>query len=111
MARPVSISVKQISAAAKGSVSKALEQHKAAFPSPDYRVGFIPPYYWFGFVVYNPLVEKLSVSEAQALATSVHGGIADSMSAVKGGVPGVIWGGGHIICGFLPPPDINVFEE
>lgn len=111
MAKPVSLSVKQISAAAKDSVSKALQDHKAAFPNPDFRVGFIPPHCWFGFVVYNPLVDKLNAGDAQKLATDVHGSIAGSMSAVRGGIPGVILGGGHIICGFLPPPDVNVFEE
>jgi hypothetical protein len=111
MAKPVSLSVKQISAAAKASVARALEQHKAAFPNPDFRVGFIPPHCWFGFVVYNPLVDKLSLGDAQKLATDVHGGISASMSAVKGGIPGVISGGGHIICGFMPPPEVDVIEE
>ena len=47
MAKPVSISVKQISAAAKGSVAKALERRSAVLPKPNYRIGFIPPY-WGG---------------------------------------------------------------
>ena len=110
MAKPVSISAKSISAAAKTSVTKAIGRHKAAFPQPDYRLGFIPPYWWCGFIVENA-DGKLAVGEAQTLAADVHSGIAAEVPSVKGAIPGAILGGGHIICGFLPPPDINLIEE
>jgi hypothetical protein len=110
MAKPVSISAKNISAAAKGSVAKALERHKAVLPKPDYRLGFIPPYWWCGFIVENA-EGSLSFAAAQTLSADVHSGIADEVPAVKGAVPGAIFAGGHIICGFLPPPEIGLLEE
>ena len=110
MAKPVSISAKDISAAAKSTVSTAIKRHAAAFPKPDYRLGFIPPYWWVGFIV-ESAEGTLTFADAQKLATDVHSGIADSVASVRGGIPGVIFGGGHIICGFLPPPEINLIEE
>ena len=109
MAKPVSISAKNVSAAAKATVSKALDRHKAVFPRPDYRLGFIPPYWWVG-VIMDPAAE-LSLGNAEKVAAEVHRGIAESMPSVKGGIPGVISGNGHIIIGFAPPPDINLIEE
>jgi hypothetical protein len=111
MTKPVSISVKEISAAAKGTVAKALEQHKAAFPKPDYRIGFVPPHWWFGFVIYNPHIGELTLSNAQKLATEVHRGIAGSASSVKGGKPGVMLEDGTLTIGFVPPIEINLIEE
>ena len=110
MAKPVSISAKHISAAAKATVSKALDRRKAAFPTPDYRLGFIPPYWWVGVVVENAEA-TLTLADAQTLSTEVHSGIADQVASVRGGIPGTIFGGGHIICGFLPPPEIGLIEE
>ena len=112
MARPVSLSVKHISAAAKGSVAKALEQHRAAFPTnPDFRIGFVPPHWWFGFVIYNPVIDKIGLADAAKLASEVHGGIAGSVASVKGGKPGVVLGDGNLTIGFAPPIEVNVFEE
>jgi len=111
MAKPISISVKEISAAAKGTVSKALKDHEAAFPRPDYRLGYIPPYWWFGIVIYNPLDKGLTLDSAQQLATTVHGGIAASVASAKGGKPGVIFGDGGLTIGFAPSPDIGLIEE
>src|SRR5229473_2631325 len=111
MAKPVSISVKQISAAAKGSVAEALKRHQTAFPKPDYRLGFVPPYWWVGFVIYNPHNDDLTFGNAQKLAAEVHRGIAESVSSVKGGKPGVILGDGNLTIGFVPPIEINLIEE
>src|SRR6202171_4319585 len=66
MSRPVSISVGEISKAARASVEKALGGHKAAFPViPDHRIGFVPPYWWYGFVIYDAQLDKLGLGEAQ----------------------------------------------
>jgi hypothetical protein len=111
MAKPVSISVKEISAAAKGTVAKALEQHKAAFPKPDYRLGFVPPHWWVGFVIYDTHNGELTLGNAEKLATDVHRGIAASVSSVKGGKPGVMLGDGNLTIGFVPPIEINLIEE
>jgi hypothetical protein len=111
MAKPVSISVKQISAAAKGSVAKALERRSTVLPKPNYRIGFIPPYWWLGVIIDPQGPVELSLAKGEELAKEVHGGIADAVSAVRGGIPGVISSGGHIICGFLPPPEVELIEE
>ena len=110
MANPVSISAKNISAAAKGSVAKALERQKAVFPKPDYRLGFIPPYWWVGVVIpHQP--SELTLAAAEKLAGEIHHGIADSVSSVKGGKSGVISSGGNLTIGFAPPIEINLIEE
>jgi hypothetical protein len=111
MARPASISIGQVSKAAKTSVEKALADHHAAFPSlPEHRIGFIPPHWWFGFVIYNPKVDKLNFDEAQKLATQVHGGIAGAVPNLKAGKPGVVLGDGNLTIGFAPPNDIGPLE-
>jgi hypothetical protein len=111
MSRPVSISVGEISKAARTSVEKALTGHKATFPViPDHRIGFVPPYWWYGFVIYDAQLDKLGLGEAQKLATEVHHGIAGSVASVKGGKPGVLLGDGNLTIGFAPPIEINLIE-
>jgi len=114
MVMPVSISARQISAAAKSSVTKALEAHKDKLTlphKPELRIGFIPPYWWIGFVLEQAQIEKATLANVQTLATDVHRGIAGAVHPVADGKPGVILGGGHIICGFLPPPGLGAVEE
>jgi hypothetical protein len=111
MARPVSISVGEISKVAKATVEKALAGHKAAFPViPDHRIGFIPPHWWYGFVMFDAPIDKLGLADAQKLATEVQLGIAGSMVSVKGGKPGVIFNDGNLTIGFAPPIEINLIE-
>jgi hypothetical protein len=111
MSRPVAISVGEISKAAKATVEKALAGHKAAFPViPPHRIGFVPPYWWYGFVIYDAQIDKLGLGDAQKLATEVHVGIAGSVASVKGGKPGVICGDGNLTIGFAPPTEINLIE-
>ena len=112
MSRPVAISVGEISKAAKATVEKALGGHKAAFPViPPHRIGFVPPYWWCGFVIYDAQVDKLGLGEAQKLATEVQVGIAGSVASVKTGRPGVLLGDGNLTIGFAPPPEINLIEQ
>ena len=111
MAEPVSLSVRQISAAAKGTVAKALEAHSAAFPKPNYRFGFFPPRYWCGFVIYNGDHGKVSVADTARLAAEVHKGIAAAVPGVKGGKVGSILIDGNLTIGFVPPIEINIIEE
>ena len=68
MAGPTSLSVRELSAAAKGSVAKVLEQHKAKFPKPDFHFGFFPPHWWLGIVIRNPDLEHLTLGEANKMA-------------------------------------------
>jgi hypothetical protein len=111
MADPVSISLRQVSAAAKVTVAKALEQHQAKIPRPNYRLGYFPPHWWFGFVIYKPDLGQLSLGEAQKLATDVHTGIAASVAVTKGGKAGAFIGDGNLTIGFAPPIEINLIEE
>jgi hypothetical protein len=106
MAGPKSISIKQLAATAKRSVESALPAHQAAFPKPNYVLGFVPPW-WIGIVIRNP-VETATLGAAQKFATDIHRGVSGSVPGA--GAPGVLYGPGHIICGFIAPPDV-VLEE
>ena len=110
MVRAVSLSVGEISKAAKSSVDKALAGQKAFPKLPDHRLGFVPPHYWFGFVMDGAQIDKLTFGDAQRLAQEVHGGVAASVPGVKGGKPGVVLGDGHLTIGFAPPIEVNLFE-
>jgi hypothetical protein len=110
MARPVSISVKEISAAAKGSVAKVLEQHKAKFPKPDFVVGFYPPHWWLGIVIRNPDLDRVSLGEAQKVAVDLQHGIGGAVAALKPGKPGVVLGDGNLTIGFVPPEPVILGE-
>jgi len=110
MASPASISVKQLTAAAKSSAAKALQQHRAILPTPDYTVGFIPPYWWLDIVIRNP-DSKLTLVDAQKLATDVQSGVANSIAPLRSGTGAIIFVGGHVTVGFAPPPDVTVTEE
>ena len=112
MASPVSISVKSFSATAKASVTKALAARQAAFPKPNYRIGFAPPW-WLGIIIDNPL-DKVTLADAQGLATDIHNGVSPAVASVvstAGGEPGCVFGGGHIVCGFILPPDLRSFVQ
>jgi hypothetical protein len=112
MAGPVSLSLKNFSATAKTSVAKALDAHAAVFPKPNYTVGFIPPL-WLGIIIINP-DEKVTLADAQKLAADIQGGIgrATPTLTAAAATPSVVYGGGHIICGFIRPPDLmSVLEE
>jgi hypothetical protein len=112
MAEPVSLSVGKISAAAKTSVERALAQHKASFPTiPHYRLGYFPPHWWFGFVIYNQNIDKVTFGDAQKLAAEVHGGIAAAVPGVKGSQPGVALSDGFLTIGFAPPIDVKTMLE
>ncbi len=109
MGDPVSISIKQVSAVAKASVTKAIEQRAVQFPIPNYTVGFIPPHWWLGIVIRNPDSE-ITLADAQKLATNVQSGVASSMTALRGGTAGIIFVGGHVTIGFAPPPETVIQE-
>ena len=111
MAEPVSLSVGKISEAAKASVERALAQHTASFPKiPPYRLGYFPPRWWFGFVIYNQNIDKVTFGDMQKLAATVHSDIAGKVPGVKGGKPGASFGDGYLTIGFAPPIDVNIFE-
>jgi hypothetical protein len=108
MADPVSISIRDLSTKAKGSVAKALETHQKTFPKPNYIFGFVPPW-WIGIIIRNPL-ENVTLADARKLATDIHKGVGSSLPALRGSSPGAVIGPGHITCGFIAP-EVAVFEE
>jgi hypothetical protein len=110
MAGPQSISVKTISAAAKVSAAKAIEQRKQfRLPTP-YTLGYLPPWWWCGIIWRDPL-GPIALGEAETLAAEVHAGIAAQVPAVKSSKPGVLTAGGFTTIGFAPPIEISVVEE
>ena len=110
MARAASISVAEISKAAKSSVDKALVARKAIIPTiPTHRLGFVPPHHWFGFIIADKQFEKMTFGDAQRLAVEVHSGISASVAGVKGAKPGFVMGDGHLTIGFAPPVEV-IFE-
>ena len=110
MPAPHAISVHKISDAARGTVAKVLEQHKAKIPFPDYRFGFFPPHWWLGIIIRPPDLDKVSLGEAQRLATELTKGIGGIAAAgIKPGHSGVVLGDGNLTIGFAPPPEV-MFE-
>jgi hypothetical protein len=107
MADPRSISAKEITAAAKGTVAKVLERHQASFPKPNYHFGFFPPW-WIGIVLANPHLDKVNLAEAGKLAADLGQGVGGAVPALKGGKPGVLLGDGHLTIGYAPPIDFIV---
>src|SRR5262245_32847055 len=108
MPRAVSISAKQITGAAKKSVDRVLVQNNLK-PLKPIIIGFIPPWWWCGFIIRNP--DVFTLQAADKLAVDIHKSVVDSVAGAKGGLPGVITTGGFTTIGFAPPIDIQgIFE-
>jgi hypothetical protein len=112
MAKPKSLSIGQISHAAKASVDKLREHHaKLLPPDPVIRIGFVPPRWWYGFVIFDPItMDNTSLADVRKLAGSVHEDIARAVPDVRGGKAGISFDDDLLTIGFAPPPDVNVFE-
>jgi hypothetical protein len=111
MPGPASISVRQISAAAKTSVAKVLEQQKPPFQKPKFEIGFVPPWWWIGIIIRSPEFDQTTFSTAQKLAKDIHRGIGASVPAAKAGKPGAAIKDGTITIGFYPPKEIELIHE
>jgi hypothetical protein len=111
MDKPVSISVAEISKAAKTTVGKVLAEHKGTFPAVPQRIGFFPPHYWFGFVMAaTPELEKAALGELQSVAVQIKRATADLANSAGAGRPGVLLNDGLVTIGFAPPIDVNLIE-
>jgi hypothetical protein len=108
MADPQTISITQITAAAKDSVAKAKVSRTGPLANPRI-LGFVPPYWWLGYVIDN--FDAAQLAAAQSMATDVHGGVANAIAAVKGATPGIIFVGGHCTIGFQLPPGTAATAE
>jgi len=106
MAGPQSISVHKLSEAARGTVAKVLDQHKARIPVADYRLGFFPPHWWLGIILRAQDLDKVSLGEAQRLASDLTKGIGGAGTGIKPGHSGVVLGDGNLTIGFAPPPEV-----
>ena len=110
MAEPKSLSAKEITAAARGTVDRVLEQHGKILPRPPYILGFLPPPRWIGIILRDP-PDTLTLGQAEKIATDLTRSIAEKVPAVKAGKPGVVVQGGHTTIGFVPPLDIEFMSE
>ena len=108
MARANSISARQITGAARKSVDKVLAQNSLK-PLRPIIVGFVPPWWWCGFILRNP--DLLTIHAAEQVAVDVHRGIAASVPGVRGGTPGALTAGGFTTIGFAPPINIQGIVE
>jgi hypothetical protein len=108
MAAPHKISIEQIAGVAKGSVANVMASRTGPLTNPHI-LGFVPPYWWVGFVIDN--LDEAHLAEAQSMATNVHGGVANAIPAAKSATAGIIFVGGHCTIGFQLPPDTAVTAE
>jgi hypothetical protein len=110
MADVKTLSAKQLTDAAKHSAAKVLEARAGLKAPPGTTVGFVPPYHWIGLILREEAkLEK--IADAKKIAADIHAGISASIPSLKGGTPGAIIHGGHIIMGFVPPREIDVISE
>jgi hypothetical protein len=109
MPGPKSLSVKDVSAAAKRSAARVLEQQKLPKP-PRFDVGFCPPpWWWIGIVIRDP--GPWTLADAKEASVALHRGIAAAVPSVKGGKPGAVLLDGDLTIGFVPPKEINILQE
>ena len=83
---------------------------KPWFPNSVHTVGYFPPRYWLGFVIFNQKIDNTALGEARKLANTVHSDIARAVPGVKGSKPGVSIDDDLLTIGFAPPLDVNIFE-
>jgi hypothetical protein len=108
MPRASTLSAKQITSAAKKSVDRVLRQNGLK-PLRPIIVGFVPPWWWCGFILRDP--DIWTIQAAEKVAVDVHRGISAGVPGIKGGKPGVLTTGGITTIGFAPPIDIQGIVE
>jgi hypothetical protein len=110
MADAKSISVRQITAAAKETVAKVSSQHKALQNRDRIILGFVrPPWWWIGLILREAQLE--SIDEAEKLASSLHSGISASAPALKSAKPSALIQDGMITVGFIAPRELETLVE
>jgi hypothetical protein len=109
MADAKTISLKQVTAAAKSTAAKVAAQHKG-LQRQNIILGFVrPPWWWIGLILRE--AELGSIAEAEKLATSLHGGIAASSPALASAKPSALIQDGMVTVGFIAPREIQALEE
>lgn len=110
MAGADSISASKISAAARSSAAKLVEQHKAQLGSAKFEIGFCPPpWWWIGIVIQKPPV--ISLADAGKMATELQRAIGATVPSVKGAKPGAVLLDGNLTIGFVAPKELNIIQE
>jgi hypothetical protein len=112
MPAPKSLSIAKVSDAAKASVERAVKQHEAFRVTPPIRLGFVPPHWWFGFVLYDQNIDKITFGDARKLAQEIHKDVVGKVSDVEGGKAGAMLSDGYLTIGFVPPIEkFNLIEK
>jgi hypothetical protein len=111
LAPPLAISIRDVSAAAADSVAKLPSRYRPFIPAhPNYRIGFVRPWWWIGVVIVPPEMENIALNDVHGLAAEVHAGIAQTVDGVRNAKPGVVLGDGFLTIGFAPPNEFDVIE-
>ena len=108
MPRASTISARQITGAAKKSVDRVLAQSRLK-PLRPIIVGFVPPWWWLGFVLRDS--DVWTMQAAEKIAVDVQRAVATAVPAVKGGQAGAMIVDGHITIGFIAPKEIQGIGE
>jgi hypothetical protein len=110
MAGADSISAKQISAAARTSAAKLVEQHKPQIGGAKFDIGFCPPpWWWIGIIIRKPPL--ISLADADKMAHELQRAIGDAVPSVKGAKPGAVLLDGNLTIGFVAPKELNIIQE
>jgi hypothetical protein len=108
MPRASTISARQITGAARKSVDRVLAQNRLK-PLRPIIVGFVPPWWWLGFVLRDS--EVWTMQAAEQVAVDVQRGVASAVPALKGSQAGAMIVDGHITIGFIPPRQLQGIGE
>ena len=114
MAPAKSISLSQFTSAVKTAVKAASEKHPKF--KADAAQGVVLSYLIRGIPFDEKVLANVTLAETQSFANDLAAGIAGSqpgaLTEALQKPTGAIYGtGGHIICGFLPPPEIVKLEQ
>jgi hypothetical protein len=110
MAGADSISAKQISAAARTSAAKLVEQHKPQLGTTKFDIGFCPPpWWWIGIILHKPPV--ISIADADKMASELQRAIGSAVPSVKNAQHGAVLLDGNLTIGFVAPKELNIIQE
>lgn len=107
MAKPRSLSLKELTAATHKAVARVTEQHKGRF-KPPFVLGYFPPHLC-GFVIRNVDAE-LTHGEARRVAADAFKEIAGQVTGVDQFKPAVLIKDDLTTMGFFPTDDVFLAE-
>src|ERR1700724_3550644 len=102
MARPVSISAKDLSSKVRDAVANAKKKHPHFPPVPPEPELIWDPYWLIGFIL-RELEANQTIGQAQQFASTVAGQLEGAGEGVAPGSAGAVYlSHGHIIMGYRP---------